>query len=109
MAQRLNLVVSRHFSKLTSLSSTRKLSENVSSKPKTASGSEITADHLLYTPEHFALKESLKKIIDQDINPYVDQWEAEGIFPAHKVFKLLGNAGFLGVNKPVAGQLSSQD
>uniref|UniRef100_A0A8C7IY42 Zgc:85777 n=1 Tax=Oncorhynchus kisutch TaxID=8019 RepID=A0A8C7IY42_ONCKI len=39
-------------------------------------------------------------IIDQDINPYVDQWEAEGIFPAHKVFKLLGNAGFLGVNKP---------
>ncbi|XP_064841518.1 probable acyl-CoA dehydrogenase 6 [Oncorhynchus masou masou] len=40
-------------------------------------------------------------IIDQDINPYVDQWEAEGIFPAHKVFKLLGNAGFLGVNKPV--------
>ncbi|CAB1320526.1 unnamed protein product, partial [Coregonus sp. 'balchen'] len=40
-------------------------------------------------------------IINQDINPYVDQWEAEGIFPAHKVFKLLGNAGFLGVNKPV--------
>ncbi|XP_041759623.1 probable acyl-CoA dehydrogenase 6 [Coregonus clupeaformis] len=101
MALRLNLAASRNFSKLTSFSSTRKLTENVSSKPKTASGSEITADHLLYTPEHFALKESLKKIINQDINPYVDQWEAEGIFPAHKVFKLLGNAGFLGVNKPV--------
>ncbi|XP_034150646.1 probable acyl-CoA dehydrogenase 6 isoform X2 [Esox lucius] len=41
------------------------------------------------------------QIIDQEINPYVDQWEAEGIFPAHKVFKILGNAGFLGVNKPV--------
>ncbi|KAJ0055363.1 hypothetical protein NL108_016673, partial [Boleophthalmus pectinirostris] len=40
-------------------------------------------------------------IIDQEINPYVDQWEAEGIFPAHKVFKILGNTGFLGVNKPV--------
>uniref|UniRef100_A0A674M9E9 Zgc:85777 n=1 Tax=Takifugu rubripes TaxID=31033 RepID=A0A674M9E9_TAKRU len=40
-------------------------------------------------------------IIDQEINPHVDQWEAEGQFPAHKVFKLLGNAGFLGVNKPV--------
>uniref|UniRef100_A0A8C7MUP6 Zgc:85777 n=1 Tax=Oncorhynchus kisutch TaxID=8019 RepID=A0A8C7MUP6_ONCKI len=46
-------------------------------------------------------------IIDQDINPYVDQWEAEGIFPAHKVFKLLGNAGFLGVNKPSSSYLIS--
>lgn len=41
------------------------------------------------------------KIIDQEINPYVDQWEAEGKFPAHKIFKILGTAGFLGVNKPV--------
>uniref|UniRef100_A0A8C8CAD6 Acyl-CoA dehydrogenase 6 n=1 Tax=Oncorhynchus tshawytscha TaxID=74940 RepID=A0A8C8CAD6_ONCTS len=96
-----SLTHTQHKLLLTQKCSTRKLAENVSSKPKTASGSEITADHLLYTPEHFALKESLKKIIDQDINPYVDQWEAEGIFPAHKVFKLLGNAGFLGVNKPV--------
>lgn len=31
----------------------------------------------------------------------MDQWEAEGIFPAHHVFKILGSAGFLGVNKPV--------
>lgn len=31
----------------------------------------------------------------------MDQWEADGQFPAHKIFKLLGNAGFLGVNKPV--------
>lgn len=41
------------------------------------------------------------QLIDQEINPHVDQWEAEGQFPAHKIFKLLGNAGFLGVNKPV--------
>lgn len=47
----------------------------------------------------------LLQIIDQEINPYVDQWEAEGKFPAHKVFKILGNAGFLGVNKPV-GKMS---
>lgn len=40
------------------------------------------------------------QIIDKDINPYVDEWEAEGIFPAHKVFKTLGNAGILGVSKP---------
>lgn len=39
-------------------------------------------------------------MIEQDINPYVDQWEADGVFPAHEVFKKLGNAGFLGVTKP---------
>lgn len=36
----------------------------------------------------------------------MDQWEAEGKFPAHKVFKILGNAGFLGVTKPV-GRLAT--
>uniref|UniRef100_A0A6Q2X7V7 Acyl-CoA dehydrogenase 6 n=1 Tax=Esox lucius TaxID=8010 RepID=A0A6Q2X7V7_ESOLU len=101
MLLRLNLAAIHHVNNLYSVSSTRKLTENVASKPKAASGGETMTGHLLYTPEHLALKESLKKIIDQEINPYVDQWEAEGIFPAHKVFKILGNAGFLGVNKPV--------
>jgi citronellyl-CoA dehydrogenase len=32
---------------------------------------------------------------------YVDDWEREGIFPAHTVFKTLGQYGFLGVNKPL--------
>lgn len=41
------------------------------------------------------------QLIDQEINPYVDKWEAEGTFPAHRIFKILGNAGFLGVSKPV--------
>uniref|UniRef100_A0A8B9SPT7 Acyl-CoA dehydrogenase 6 n=1 Tax=Anas platyrhynchos TaxID=8839 RepID=A0A8B9SPT7_ANAPL len=40
------------------------------------------------------------RIIDREINPFVDKWEEEGQFPAHKVFKTLGQAGFLGVDKP---------
>uniref|UniRef100_A0A8C8SHW0 Acyl-CoA dehydrogenase 6 n=1 Tax=Pelusios castaneus TaxID=367368 RepID=A0A8C8SHW0_9SAUR len=55
---------------------------------------------LLYAPEHYALRALLRKIIDKEINPFVDKWEEEGQFPAHKVFKILGQAGFLGVNKP---------
>ncbi|XP_073438156.1 probable acyl-CoA dehydrogenase 6 isoform X3 [Dendrobates tinctorius] len=39
-------------------------------------------------------------IIDTEINPYVDQWEKEEQFPAHHVFKILGQAGMLGVSKP---------
>ena len=40
------------------------------------------------------------QIIDKDINPHVDEWEEAGIFPAHKLFKILGDAGVLGVTKP---------
>ncbi|XP_064362144.1 probable acyl-CoA dehydrogenase 6 isoform X1 [Dromaius novaehollandiae] len=52
------------------------------------------------TPQHGALRAALRKIIDKEINPFVDKWEEEGQFPAHKVFKILGQAGFLGVDKP---------
>ncbi|XP_027749012.1 probable acyl-CoA dehydrogenase 6, partial [Empidonax traillii] len=51
-------------------------------------------------PQHRDLRAALRKIIDKEINPFVDKWEEEGQFPAHKVFKTLGQAGFLGVDKP---------
>lgn len=81
----------------------------------------------LFTSEHRAMQESLQKVspcpvtcdvelfreskftslqlIDSEINPHVDKWEADKSFPAHDVFKKLGSAGFLGVNKP-AGKLA---
>jgi hypothetical protein len=31
------------------------------------------------------MQKTLLKIIDDDINPYVDQWEKEGQYPAHQV------------------------
>uniref|UniRef100_A0A673A3C8 Probable acyl-CoA dehydrogenase 6 n=1 Tax=Sphaeramia orbicularis TaxID=375764 RepID=A0A673A3C8_9TELE len=89
-----------NFYKFTSVVGVRWFAEKAS-KSVAPSDPETTGDHLIYTQEHFALRESLRKIIDQEINPYVDQWEAEGKFPAHKIFKILGTAGFLGVNKPV--------
>jgi len=55
---------------------------------------------VIFTEQHLELKKNLKKLIEKDINPYVDQWEKEGQFPAHEVFKKLGDAGFLGVTKP---------
>jgi citronellyl-CoA dehydrogenase len=56
---------------------------------------------MLFTEEHEQIRRTLRTIIDRDINPYVDKWEEEGIFPAHEVFKKLGDAGLLGICKPV--------
>ncbi|KAL6456993.1 hypothetical protein MHYP_G00339560 [Metynnis hypsauchen] len=92
------LASSRNILTPTAVHHKRQISEDPSPKYKT---SVQTVGHVLYTQEHFALKDSLRKIIDQEINPYVDKWEDEGQFPAHKIFKILGSAGFLGVNKPV--------
>ena len=54
-----------------------------------------------FTHEHEELRRSLQKFIAAEINPYVDQWEKDGIFPAHELFKKMGDMGFLGLNKPV--------
>jgi citronellyl-CoA dehydrogenase len=54
-----------------------------------------------FTPEHEALRQTWKTLIDREINPNVDEWEKEGAFPAHALFKKMGDAGLLGVDKPV--------
>ena len=56
---------------------------------------------MLFTPEHEELRRSLQKFIAAEINPHVDEWEEAGIFPAHELFKKMGDLGFLGLNKPV--------
>ncbi len=52
------------------------------------------------TEEHDQLRNSMLKFIEREINPHMDQWEDDEIFPAHALFKKLGDAGFLGVSKP---------
>ena len=54
-----------------------------------------------FTPEHEALRQTWKTLIDREINPHVDEWEKAGQFPAHELFKKMGDAGLLGVDKPV--------
>merc|ERR1719508_27618 len=50
--------------------------------------------------EQREMQKTAQRIIDEDINPFVSQWGGEGMYPAAKVFKKLGDAGLLGVNKP---------
>ncbi|MFT4635910.1 MAG: citronellyl-CoA dehydrogenase [Arenicella sp.] len=56
---------------------------------------------MLYTDEHRAIAETANKVIQSEINPFCDQWEADGIFPAREVFQKLGKLGLLGINKPL--------
>jgi len=55
-----------------------------------------------FTHEHREVQKTLKRLIDEEINPHVDEWEAAEIFPAHEIFKKLGNLGLLGLTKPEA-------
>ncbi len=42
---------------------------------------------MLFTHEHTMLRELIATFVEREINPYVDEWEDEGIFPAHELFK----------------------
>ncbi|KRC28015.1 acyl-CoA dehydrogenase family protein [Acidovorax sp. Root217] len=53
-----------------------------------------------FTHEHREIQKTLKRFIDEEINPHVDEWEAAEIFPAHEVFKKMGKLGLLGLCKP---------
>ena len=55
-----------------------------------------------FTQEHEEIRRTLKRVIDNEINPYVDEWEKAEQFPAHEVFKKLGDLGLLGLTKPEA-------
>jgi citronellyl-CoA dehydrogenase len=55
----------------------------------------------MYTTEHTALQDTIRKFIQAEVNPHMDEWEKAGIFPAHEVFKKMGALGLLGVTKPV--------
>ena len=56
---------------------------------------------MLFTADHDEPRRALQKFIAAEINPFVDEWEKDDIFPAHELFKKLGDLGFLGLNKPV--------
>lgn len=49
------------------------------------------------TTEHEDFRRSLRGFVEKEIEPYVDEWEAAGIFPAHELFPKLADLGLLGL------------
>ena len=54
------------------------------------------------THEHKELYRTVKKFVEDELNPHVEEWEKAGIWPAHEVLKKMGKLGLLGINKPEA-------
>jgi len=52
------------------------------------------------TPEHTQIADTVRKFVAREINPHVAEWEAAQQFPAHEVFKKLGDLGLLGLKYP---------
>ena len=50
-----------------------------------------------FTEEHEHFRKSMRRLVDEEINPYVDDWEEAGIFPAHELFPKLGEVGAFGL------------
>ncbi len=55
---------------------------------------------LYFTPEHETFRQMVRRFVESEINPYVEEWEEKRIFPAHELFKKMGNLGLLGLSYP---------
>lgn len=55
---------------------------------------------MLFTQEHKEIRRTVKNFVENEINPYCDEWEQAGTFPMKEVFKKLGDLGLLGISKP---------
>ena len=53
-----------------------------------------------FTETHEDIRATVRNVVEREINPYVETWEEEGAFPAHELFKKLGEAGLLGIHRP---------
>ena len=67
--------------------------------PDRAEGSRSTEEAQIFTAEHEALRSSIRRWVDSEIEPHVDEWEHDGIFP-DDLFKRAGDLGFLGLHYP---------
>jgi acyl-CoA dehydrogenase len=56
-------------------------------------------DIIQYSEEHKIFRSSLRKFLEKEITPHVDQWEEDGIVPRN-AWKKMGEQGFLCMSVP---------
>ena len=55
-----------------------------------------------YSSEQKAFQQTIRDFFEREVNPHIDQWEKDRIFPAHQVFKRAGELGMLGITYDTA-------
>jgi citronellyl-CoA dehydrogenase len=50
-----------------------------------------------FTDEHHAFRATVRRFIDERINPHDDEWERDGMMPLHQIFKEMADLGMLGL------------
>ncbi|MCX6397420.1 MAG: acyl-CoA dehydrogenase family protein [Propionibacteriales bacterium] len=50
-----------------------------------------------FTPEHDAFRTSVRRFIEERVEPFADDWEREGMMPLHQLFKEMSSLGLLGL------------
>jgi len=53
----------------------------------------------LFNEEHRIFRKTVRRFVDEELNPHVDEWEKNGGFPK-EIFKKMGKLGFLGIRFP---------
>ncbi|WDP89542.1 MAG: acyl-CoA dehydrogenase family protein [Desulfobacter sp.] len=52
---------------------------------------------IYFNKEHGLVRKAVRDFVNKEINPYVDQWEEEGMAPLRDIFKKMGELGFIGI------------
>ena len=52
-----------------------------------------------FNDEQKALYKTVKEFSENEIRPFANEWEKDGLFPAHELFKKMGDLDLLGITK----------
>ncbi len=55
---------------------------------------------IYFNDEHEMLRQTVRRFVESEINPNVEAWEDGRTFPAHDLFKKMGDLGLLGITYP---------
>lgn len=53
-----------------------------------------------FTSEQEMFRQSIRRFVEQELNPHVDEWEEAGAWPGHDILGKMGALGFLGLTYP---------
>ena len=56
-------------------------------------------DIIKYTDEHKMFRDTVRKFVEKELVPHIEEWEEAGIVPK-SVWKKMGDQGFLGTSVP---------